>query len=62
MQDATLESTLEAKEALKTEALSCGVKVQQYHADNGWYADPVLTKDCKPSKRKIAFCGVGAHH
>ena len=62
MQDATLESTLQAKEVFESDALARGVKVKRYHADNGRYADPDFVSDCKVKHQKITFCGVGAHH
>ena len=62
MQDATADSTLEAKEAFENAAATRGVSIKHYHADNGRFAEPAFTSDCKEKLQKISFCGVGAHH
>ena len=62
MEDASGDSTLEAKESFE-HACSCrGVDPKHYHADNGRFAENTFTEDCKSKAQKITFCGVGAHH
>ena len=39
-----------------------GIKIEQYHADDGRFADPAWKEDCRLKNQKLTFCGVGAHH
>ena len=51
-----------AKHAFKRLAHSHGVKILNYRADNGRFADDVFVKDCEAQHQGLTFCGVGAHH
>ena len=56
------DQTLEAKLAFEHVALSHGVTVYSYRADNGRFADSAFTRHCEEQKQELTFCGVGAHH
>ena len=45
MQDASSESTLEAKNAFEMDSMSHGVNIRHYHADNGRFADTSFKED-----------------
>ena len=62
MTSCDLEQTLEAKLAFEKHALSFGVKIKHYHADNGTFACKGFRDAVSASGQKITFCGVGAHH
>ena len=57
----TLDETLQAKLAFEAYAKSHGVKVLQYHADNGRFADKAFRKSCEEQLQNMSFCGVNAH-
>ena len=38
------------------------MKIGQWHADNGRYADKEFLDQVDRCEQKITFCGVGAHH
>jgi hypothetical protein len=56
------EETLKSKLAFEKFALSHGVHIKHYHADNGRFKDNLFTKRNKDKRQTISFCGVGAHH
>jgi len=58
----TSEETLKSKLAFEKFALSHGVHIKHYHADNGRFKDNLFTKSIKNKGQTISFCGVGAHH
>ena len=62
MENATGISTLEAKTAFERDAMSRGVTIRAYHADNSRYAAHQFREDCKQKSQSLNFCGVGAHH
>ena len=62
MQNATGDATLEAKNAFERNAMTRGIDIKGYHADNGRYAEPTFKNDCNNKLQKLTFCGVGAHH
>ena len=62
MENATGDSTLEAKTAFERDAMSRSVTVRGYHADNDRYAEHQFREDCKHKSQSLNFCGVGAHH
>lgn len=62
MQDLSAESTLAAKHEFKQRCATRGIKVQQYHANNGRFAEAVFVNDCKRQGQKLTYCRVGAHH
>ena len=57
----TANNTLWAKEAFKRYCEPFGMKVRQYHADNGWFAENLFVEDIKRQGQTIAYCGVNAH-
>jgi hypothetical protein len=38
-----------------------GVKIQNYHADNGHFQDNTLKNHCQEQRQGISYCGVNAH-
>ena len=62
MTDQSGESTLQAKHDYEYLAATRNVKVNDYHAANGRFAERSFTNDCKESTKRITFCGIGAHH
>ena len=46
MQDATGDSTLEAKNAFERDCMTRNVVPKNYHADNGQFAENSLKQDC----------------
>jgi hypothetical protein len=57
----TTEETLKAKRAFEVHSDSFGVKIKQYHADNGRFQDVRFKEDCANQGQLITFCGVNAH-
>jgi hypothetical protein len=53
--------TLAAKRSIEAYSSSHGVKVQQYHADNGRFAEHLFLNHCEKSGLKVSLCGVSAH-
>jgi len=58
----TSEETLKSKIAFEKFALSHGVHIKHYHADNGRFKGNLFTKSIEDKGQTISFCGVGAHH
>ena len=56
------QQTMEAKLAFERLALSHGVIVSSYRADNGRFSDSDFMRHCEENNQAITFCGVGAHH
>ncbi len=57
----TSEETLKAKQAFEAHASTYGVKVENYHADNGRFQDIKYKQDCHEKGQTISYCGVNAH-
>jgi hypothetical protein len=57
----TSEETLKAKKAFEAHAESFGVKIRQYHADNGRFQDIAFKSHCVQQGQELTFCGVNAH-
>ena len=53
---------INAKIVFEQFALSCGVKIMHYHAENGRFADNAFIKDAQDHRQSISYCGVNAHH
>jgi hypothetical protein len=53
--------TLAAKRSFEAYSAFHGVKVQQYHADNGRFAEHLFLNHCEKSGQKVSLCGVSAH-
>ena len=62
MQDATGDSTLEAKNAFEQDCMTRNVVPKYYHADNGRFAENSSKEDCVRKMTNLTFCGVVAHH
>ena len=60
--DATVETTVKGKEAYERFALSHGVIVRGYHADNGIFRAKGWVNSCNENKQALTFAAVGAHH
>ena len=58
----TSEETMKSKLAFEKYALSHGVHIKHYHADNGRFKDTLFTRDIEEEGQTISYCGVGAHH
>lgn len=56
----TSEETVKAKQAFETHLSTHGVKVNQYHADNGRFQDNLFKGDCKSKNQQLTFCDVNA--
>ena len=54
--------TLRSKQAYERVALSYGVQIKTYHADNLRFNDKNFSADLLKGGQTITFCGVGAHH
>ena len=57
----TSAETLEAKRAFEAHSRAFGVQVENYHADNGRFADNAFINDIKLQGQTISYCGVNAH-
>ena len=56
------DDTTKAKHAFENFALSHGVIIKHYHADNDRFADNALIADTQErQQQKITYCGVNAH-
>jgi hypothetical protein len=53
--------TLLAKKAFEAYAASFGVKVLNYHADNGRFAEPLFLGHAETHGQTVSLCGVNAH-
>ena len=56
------EETLEAKKAFEKHSASHGVKVMNYHADNGTFMSRAWKNNCLSAHQGLTFTGVNAHH
>jgi transposase InsO family protein len=59
---ATAEETVEGKIAFEKYALDRGVKVLNYHADNGVFRAHKWVDACRSNGQGLSFAGVNAHH
>jgi hypothetical protein len=50
-----------SKRSFEAYSSSHGVEVQQYHADNGRFAEHLFLNHCEKSGQKVSLCGVSAH-
>ena len=57
----TSEETLEAKNAFEAHCRKHDVIVENYHADNGRFADNLYVNDVRHKGQTITYCGVNAH-
>ena len=62
MRSISTEETMAAKTAFERVAHSHSVKILNYRADNGRFADNNFKQDCASKNQGLTFCGVGAHH
>jgi hypothetical protein len=53
---------LAAKLAFEQFALTHGVQIQHYHADNGQFAEAKFQQSILASKQGLLFCGANAPH
>lgn len=56
------EETVEAKIAFERYAATMGVKVLNYHGDNGIFRANLWVQHCAKNDQGLTFAGVGAHH
>ena len=56
------DQTLVAKLSFESHALTSGVEVKSYRADNGRFAEQSFLDAVKEAHQTIGFCAVGAHH
>ena len=57
----TSEETLEAKNAFEAHCRKHDVIVENYHADNGQFANNLYVQDIRNKGQTITYCGVNAH-
>ena len=62
MQDASGDSTLEAKDAFERGCITQNVTSRRYHADNGRFAETIVKSACAVNQQSLTFCGIGARH
>lgn len=61
-QSTTAKETMLAKEAFELFASSYGVRIKQYQADNGRFAENLWRESVNKHGQLLTFSGVGAHH
>ena len=59
---ASAEESVEGKKAFETMSRRRGVRIENYHADNGIFKAYKWIEACKEEKQGITFAGVNAHH
>jgi hypothetical protein len=59
--DSTSKETLKAKHAFELYAMERGVKVKNYHADNGRFVDNAWKEGLAQENQGITHCGVNVH-
>ncbi len=55
------EETLLAKRAFEAYAASFGVRIANYHADNGRFAERLFLNHAELNGQTVSLCGVNAH-
>ena len=59
---ASAEETVEGKQAFEAFAKRNGVRIENYHADNGIFKARMWTDACVKAGQGLTFAGVNAHH
>jgi Reverse transcriptase (RNA-dependent DNA polymerase) len=59
---ASAEETIEGKKAFEAYARRHGVRIQNYHADNGIFKAYQWLEACRKEQQGMTFAGVNAHH
>ena len=59
--DDSSEETLAAKRAFKTFAAKHGVRIHNYHCDNGCFYNNAFKQACHDARQQLTLCGVNAH-
>ena len=59
---ASAEETIEGKKAFEAYARRHGVRVLNYHADNGIFKAFLWMEECRKEQQGMSFAGVNAHH
>ena len=59
---ASAEDTLEGKKAFERYAMTHGVVIYAYHADNGIFKANAWVQACQAKEQGLTFAAVGAHH
>lgn len=57
----TSDETVKAKKAFELHTESFGVRIKQYHADNGRFQDIAFKMHCEQQGQMLTLCGVNAH-
>jgi hypothetical protein len=57
----TSKETMDAKQAFEHFAKQHGVRILQYHCDNGRFADNAFKNSCSAKGQQLTLCGVNAH-
>ena len=55
------QETIEATKAFKRFAADHGVRIKQYHADNGRFTDNALKQHCSQQHQTMSYWGANAH-
>ena len=61
MQDTSVNSILESKEAFEHYFMTQNVVPKHYHADNGRFVENNFKQDFEIKMQHLNFCGVGTH-
>eukprot|EP00957_Ditylum_brightwellii_P063732 4836261-Ditylum_brightwellii.AAC.1 len=54
--DLSSQQTLEAERAFEIWSANVGVKIEYYHANNGWFADKAFIQHCERNGNILMFC------
>jgi hypothetical protein len=59
---ATAEETVEGKKAFEAIARRSGIRIENYHADNGIFKANLWVEACRKEGQGMSYAGVNAHH
>ena len=59
---ASAEETVKGKKAFEAMAQRQGIRIENYHADNGVFKAHVWVEACESESQGITYAGVNAHH
>ena len=59
---ASAEETVEGKKAFEAMARRQGIRIENYHADNGIFKAHIWVEACESERQGITYAGVNAHH
>eukprot|EP00957_Ditylum_brightwellii_P124822 9514840-Ditylum_brightwellii.AAC.1 len=59
--DLSSKQTLEAKRTFEIWSANVGVKIEHYHADNGWFAHKAFMQDYERNGQMLTVCATKSH-